>query len=114
LWPFEECPRQVGSYDFDVFTVDGSERGDVVLLNGVVAAIGYDETTVFSTPQSATDTFELRLRDAAGNESEATIASTAGGCGCAAGDSPIAMSLVVLGLATRRRRKTTAPSNEAR
>jgi MYXO-CTERM domain-containing protein len=105
LWPFEECPRQVGSNDFNVFTVDGTERGDVVILNGVVAAIGHDGTTVFSQPRSdSTESFELRLRDAAGNESETTIANTAGGCGCAAGDSPVALSLVVLGLATRRRR----------
>ena len=106
LWPFEECPREVGNHYSATFTIDGTQPGDVVILDGIAVTAGADTTTTFSKTQTTgSGSFEVRLRDAAGNESEATTTDAGGGCGsCAAGDASIATSLALAGLVIRRRR----------
>jgi hypothetical protein len=105
LWPYEECPREVGNHYSATFTVDGTQAGDVVILDGVAAVAATDGTTTFSKTQpTGSGSFELRLRDAAGNESDVTTTDAGGGCGgCAAADASIATSLALVGLVVRLR-----------
>jgi hypothetical protein len=107
LWPFEECPRNVGSHTSATFTVDGTQPGDLILLDGVAVAAGVEGTTTFTkTNVTGGSTFELKLRDAAGNKSDITTVDSGGACGsCSAVDSSFSMLFSFAALGVRRRRR---------
>ncbi|HEY1101477.1 MAG TPA: MYXO-CTERM sorting domain-containing protein [Myxococcota bacterium] len=105
--PWSECGGgTTGIVTRAAFVVDGTTRGDLIVVDGEPEyAFAEDGSTAF-TSYGRTDSAEVQLRDAAGNMSEPTFVD-ASGCGCTSSSPATPLGfMAVLGLlgAVRRRR----------
>lgn len=107
--PFVECPTS-GVRDFVIFEVEGAGAGDRLLLidGSFVAVTNPDGVTEYSQrdDDGGSVTYDVQLRDLAGNQSDATTVEVWMGCqgGCASAGSLTPLGFSLVALAFRRRK----------
>jgi hypothetical protein len=101
--PFGECPG-AGGRTMTSFSVDDTHAGDLVVINGGFWRASEGSTTL--DLEMGGSSFQVSVRDAAGNQSEPTTVDVTGGSGCANLEPSLVggVALVALGLRRRRRR----------